>query len=90
MAEGWMTEEAAIVMPPSLDPGAGAGSGGARSPSEPREAAKGGKGILGGGNARPVHNTAQNPFQDVMAQGDLCGNERTLHPMDTASHGQHR
>jgi hypothetical protein len=69
MDEGWMTEEAAIVMPqskarrsllPRLDPGAGAGSGGACSPSEPREAAKGW--IQGGGNALPVHNAAQNPF----------------------------
>jgi hypothetical protein len=28
-------------------------------------------GFKGGGNARPAHSTAQNPFQDVMAQREL-------------------
>jgi hypothetical protein len=37
--------------------------------------------FLGGGDARPVHNTAQNPFQGVMAQRGMCSKGRTPHPM---------
>jgi hypothetical protein len=36
---------------------------------------------LGGGDARPVHNTAQYPFQDVMAQRGMCREGRAPHPM---------
>jgi hypothetical protein len=38
-------------------------------------------GFLGGGDARPVHNTVQNPFQDVMAQRGVCSKGRTQHPI---------
>jgi hypothetical protein len=31
------------------------------------------------GDARPVHSTAQNPFQDVMAQHEMCGKGRASH-----------
>jgi hypothetical protein len=54
-------------------------SGGACSPGEPREAAEGR--FLGRGDARPVHDTAQNPVQDVMAQRDVSSQGRTPHPM---------
>jgi hypothetical protein len=39
-----------------------------------REAAEGG--FLGGGDACPVHDAAQNPFQDVMAQRGMCSEGR--------------
>jgi hypothetical protein len=45
--------------------------GGARAGGETGEAAEGW--LEGTGNVRPVHGTAQNRFQDVMAQRDLCG-----------------
>jgi hypothetical protein len=35
----------------------------------------------GGGDARPVHNTAEYPFQDVMAQCGVYSKGRTPHPM---------
>jgi hypothetical protein len=38
-------------------------------------------GFLGGGDARPVPNMVQNPFQDVMAQRDVCSKGRTPHPI---------
>jgi hypothetical protein len=66
-------------VPLSLDQGAGARSGNASAPGEPREAAEGR--FLGGGGARPVHNTAQYPFQDVMAQRGMCSEGRAPHPM---------
>jgi hypothetical protein len=37
--------------------------------------------FLGGGDARPVHNTVQYPFQDVMAQCGMCSEGRAPHPM---------
>jgi hypothetical protein len=30
-------------------------------------------------DARPVHGTAQHPFQDVMAQSELCGQDGATH-----------
>jgi hypothetical protein len=35
--------------------------------------------LKGGGDARPVHSTAQNPFQDVMAQHELCSEGGASH-----------
>jgi hypothetical protein len=66
-------------VPPSLNLCAGAQSGGARSTSKPSKAVEGG--FLGGGNARPVHSTAQYPFQHVMAQRGVCSKGRTPPPM---------
>jgi hypothetical protein len=34
---------------------------------------------LGGGDACPVHDTAQNPFQGVMAQRGMCSEGRAPH-----------
>jgi hypothetical protein len=39
------------------------------------------RGILGGGDTRPVHNTAQYPILDVTAQCGVCSKGRTPHPM---------
>jgi hypothetical protein len=61
-------------IPPSLDMDAGAISEGAGAASE---AGEGGR--KGGGNAGPVHNLAQIPFQDIMAQRDLCSKGRASH-----------
>jgi hypothetical protein len=52
-------------VPPSLRANGGAVGGGASASSEAWESAEGW--LEGGGDARPVHSTAQNPFQDVMA-----------------------
>jgi hypothetical protein len=41
-------------------------------------------GFLGRGNAGPVHNTAQYPFQDVMAQRGVCSKCPAPHPMVSA------
>jgi hypothetical protein len=57
-------------VPSSARAGGGAIGGRAGAIGEPREAAEGG--LECGGNARPVHSTAQNPFEDVMAQRGLC------------------
>jgi hypothetical protein len=62
-----------------LHPGAGAQSAVASPPGEPRQAA--GADFLGGGDARPVRHTAQNPFRDVMATRGVCCKGRTPHPM---------
>jgi hypothetical protein len=35
--------------------------------------------LMGQGDARPVHSTAQNPFEDVMVQCGLCGQGRASH-----------
>jgi hypothetical protein len=61
-----------------LNAGAGAASQDAGSIGEAREEAEGW--LEGGGDAHPVHNTAQNPFQDVVAQHGTCSRERALHP----------
>jgi hypothetical protein len=53
--------------------------GGASAGSEVWESAEGW--LKGGGIARPVHSTEQNPFQDIMAQGELCGKGGALHAM---------
>jgi hypothetical protein len=88
MEKGCITEMSAMVMPPgrtrrmspsSLNQHAGTQSGGASSPGEPRETAEGG--FLVGGNAQPMHNTAQYPFQAVMAQHGVCSKGRTQHSM---------
>jgi hypothetical protein len=50
--------------------GGGAMSGCVRAVGETGEAAEGG--FKCGGNARPVHSTAQNPCQDVVVQHSLC------------------
>jgi hypothetical protein len=57
-------------VPSSARAGGGAIGRRAGAISEPREAAEGG--LKCGGNARPVHSTAQNPFEDVMAHRGLC------------------
>jgi hypothetical protein len=56
---------------PSLGANGGATSRGA---SASREAGEWAEGLLkGGGDARPVHSMAQNPFQHDMAQRNLWG-----------------
>jgi hypothetical protein len=57
-------------VPAGFEPGAGTHDRGASAPGKAREAAEGG--FLGGGDACPVHNTVQTPFQDVMAQCGIC------------------
>jgi hypothetical protein len=52
-------------VPSSARAGGGAIGGRARAIGEPREAVEGG--LECGGNARPMHSTAQNPFEDVKA-----------------------
>jgi hypothetical protein len=47
--------------------------------SEAGESVKGW--LKGGGDARPVHSTAQNPFQDVMAQRKLYSEGRASHAL---------
>jgi hypothetical protein len=34
---------------------------------------------MGGGDACPVHSTAQNPFQNSMAQREMCGKGGASH-----------
>jgi hypothetical protein len=65
------------VVPSSARAGGGAIGGHAGAIGEPGEAAEGG--LECGGNARPVHSTAQNPFKDVMAQRGLCRQGRAPH-----------
>jgi hypothetical protein len=79
-----MTEVLAMVMPQgqedvSLSLGADGGAicGGVSASSEAGEQAKGG--FLGGGNARQVHNTAQDPFQKVMSRRGMCSKGRAPH-----------
>jgi hypothetical protein len=57
-------------VPSSAWAGGAAIGGHAGAISEPREALE--CRLECGGNARPVHSTAQNPFKDVMAQRGLC------------------
>jgi hypothetical protein len=64
-------------VPAGFDPGAGTRGRGASAPGKAREAAEGG--FLGGGDACPVHNTAQNPFQDIMVQRGMCSEGRAPH-----------
>jgi hypothetical protein len=66
-------------VPAGFDPGAGTRGRGASAPGKAREAAEGG--FLGGGDAFPVHEMAQNPFQDVMAQRarGMCSDGRATH-----------
>jgi hypothetical protein len=64
-------------VPASFDPGAGTRGRGASAPGKAREAAEGG--FLGGGDACHVHDTVQNPFQDVMAQCGTCSEGRARH-----------
>jgi hypothetical protein len=86
MDKEWMTGMSAMVVLVgrasrmslrSLDLGAGARSGDASSLRKVSEAAKGG--FLGGGDARPEHNTAQYPFRSVMAQRGMCSKGQALH-----------
>jgi hypothetical protein len=35
--------------------------------------------FMGGGDARPVHSTAQNPFKNGMAQREMCGKGGASH-----------
>jgi hypothetical protein len=51
--------------------------GGASAGSEDWESAEGW--LKDGCDARPVHSTAQNPFQDVIAQHELCGKGGASH-----------
>jgi hypothetical protein len=63
----WQSQEDVLA---GFDPGAGTHGRGASAPGKAREAAEGG--FLGEGDACPVHDTAQNPFHDVMAQRGMC------------------
>jgi hypothetical protein len=60
-----------------FDPGAGTRGRGSSASGKAGEAAEGG--FLGGGDACPVHDTAQNPFQDVIAQCGMCSDGRAKH-----------
>jgi hypothetical protein len=62
---------------PSLGANGQAVGGGARAGSEAWESAEGW--FKGGGDARPVHSTAQNPFQDIMVQREMCGKGGASH-----------
>jgi hypothetical protein len=64
-------------VPAGFDPGAGTCGRVASAPGKAREAAEGG--FLGGGDAFPVHYTAQNPFRDVMEQRGMCSEGRAPH-----------
>jgi hypothetical protein len=64
-------------VPTCLSTGCGAVQDGARAGGETGEAAE--RWLKGRGNARPVHSTAQNPFQNVVAQRDLCGQGGAWH-----------
>jgi hypothetical protein len=79
-------------VPSSARAGGGAIGGRAGAIGEPGEAAEGG--LQSGGNARPVHSTAQNPFEDVMAQRGLVyiylyAHLRTLPDPDSPGEGAH-
>jgi hypothetical protein len=54
----------------SLDLGGGSVCRNAGACGKARKASEGW--LKGGGDARPVHSTAQHPFQDIMAQRELC------------------
>jgi hypothetical protein len=73
----------ATVMPPGrarrMSPGAGTRGRGASALGKARELEAAEGGFLGGGDACPVHDTAQNPFQDVMAQRGMCSEGRAPH-----------
>jgi hypothetical protein len=56
---------------PRLEGNGRAFDGGASAGSEAWEPAEGW--FKGGGDARPMHSTAQNPFQDIMSQHEMCG-----------------
>jgi hypothetical protein len=82
MDKGWMMEVSDAPgqgyedVPPSLNPAAGPevrASAPLASPGRRHRA--------GGGDARPVHNTAQYPFPDAMAQSGVYSKGRTPHPM---------
>jgi hypothetical protein len=62
---------------PNLRVNGGAIGRSACAGSEAGESAEGW--LKGGGDARPVHSTAQNLFQDVMAQRKLCSEGRASH-----------
>jgi hypothetical protein len=62
---------------PSLGASGRAVGRGASAGSEAWESAEGW--FKGGGDARPVHSTAQNPFQDIMAQREMCSKGGASH-----------
>jgi hypothetical protein len=62
---------------PSLGANGQAFGGGASAGSEAWKSAEGW--FKGGGDARPVHSTTQNPFQDIMAQLEMCGKGGASH-----------
>jgi hypothetical protein len=62
---------------PSLGANGQAVDGGASAGSEAWESAEGW--FEGGGDARPVHSTAQNPFQHIMVQREMCGKGGASH-----------
>jgi hypothetical protein len=95
MAKGWgdgnvgygdASRQGQEDVPAGFDPGAGIRGRGAIAPCEAREAAEGG--FLGGGDACPVHDTAQNPFQDVMEQRGMCSEGRAPHSVVSLGGGR--
>jgi hypothetical protein len=80
MERGWMTERSEMVIPrgsamrdvaacPRAEGGAVGGDSGAFG--DAREAAEGR--LESRCDACPVHDPAQNPFQDIVAHRGLCG-----------------
>jgi hypothetical protein len=77
VCDGYALGEDPENVPACLSTGCRAVRSGARAGGETREAAEGW--LEGRGNARPVHGMAQNLFQDVVAQRDLCSQGGAAH-----------